>query len=167
MRTGTAPFSTHLPVRLHEQHLRYAPKGSFVILLLIFTVHVNMRQTGGIYRTTYGPEFYKSFSNFASSTKFTVPLNLGNDTLDIALDQAQAAYRYLNHDKIWAFECKKVAFLEFKTEIMTFDMLVGNEPGNYKATQRNLSNWGADAYVAQWQVSCLPMRRKESGFCSM
>ncbi|KAG8706435.1 hypothetical protein FRC08_001074 [Ceratobasidium sp. 394] len=88
--------------------------------------------TGGIYRTTYGPEFYKSFSNFAPSTKFTVTLNLGNDSLDIARDQARAAYKYLNHDKIWAFE-------------------LGNEPGNYKATQRNLSSWGADTYVKQWQ----------------
>ncbi|KAG9088534.1 hypothetical protein FRC06_001979 [Ceratobasidium sp. 370] len=61
-------------------------------------------ETGGIYRTTYGPEFYKSFSNFASSTKFTVTLNLGNDSLNIARDQAQAAYKYLDHDKIWAFE---------------------------------------------------------------
>ncbi|CUA73598.1 hypothetical protein RSOLAG22IIIB_10904 [Rhizoctonia solani] len=64
---------------------------------------------GGIYRTTYGVEYLKSFSTFAPSTKFTVTLNLGNDTL------------------------------------------VGNEPGNYKATQRNLSTWGADAYVKQWQ----------------
>ncbi|KAG8730950.1 hypothetical protein FRC12_019981, partial [Ceratobasidium sp. 428] len=50
----------------------------------------------------------------------------------IVRDQAQAAYRYLDHDKIWAFE-------------------LGNEPGNYKATQRNLSSWGADTYVNQWQ----------------
>ncbi|CAE6402806.1 unnamed protein product [Rhizoctonia solani] len=64
---------------------------------------------GGIYRTTYGVEYLKSFSMFAPSTKFTVTLNLGNDTL------------------------------------------VGNEPGNYKATQRNLSTWSADAYVKQWQ----------------
>ncbi|EUC55654.1 glycoside hydrolase family 79 protein [Rhizoctonia solani AG-3 Rhs1AP] len=61
---------------------------------------------GGIYRTTYGAEYFKSFSNFAPSTKFTVTLNLGNDTLGIALNQTKAAYRYLKADQIWAFECK-------------------------------------------------------------
>ncbi|CAE6428102.1 unnamed protein product [Rhizoctonia solani] len=89
---------------------------------------------GGIYRTTYGADYFKSFSNFARSTKFTVTLNLGNDTLSIARDQAKAAYRYLKPDQIWAFE-------------------LGNEPGNYKANQRNLSTWGADAYVKQWQIA--------------
>ncbi|CEL61683.1 hypothetical protein RSOLAG1IB_04433 [Rhizoctonia solani AG-1 IB] len=88
--------------------------------------------SGGIYRTTYGPDYFKSFSNFAPSTKFTVTLNLGNDTLGIAHDQVKAAYRYLKPDQIWALE-------------------LGNEPGNYKANQRDLSTWGADAYVKQWQ----------------
>ncbi|KAF8675664.1 hypothetical protein RHS04_06641 [Rhizoctonia solani] len=88
--------------------------------------------SGGIYRTTYGPDYFKSFSNFAPSTKFTITLNLGNNTLNIARDQAKAAYQYLKPDQIWAFE-------------------LGNEPGNYKETQRNLSIWGADAYVKQWQ----------------
>ncbi|ELU43710.1 hypothetical protein AG1IA_02261 [Rhizoctonia solani AG-1 IA] len=88
--------------------------------------------SGGIYRTTYGPDYFKSFSNFAPSTKFIITLNLGNNTLNIARNQAKAAYQYLKPDQIWAFE-------------------LGNEPGNYKETQRNLSTWGADAYVKQWQ----------------
>ncbi|GAB1518129.1 hypothetical protein RhiTH_001188 [Rhizoctonia solani] len=88
--------------------------------------------SGGIYRTTYGPDYFKSFSKFAPSTKFTITLNLGNNTLNIARNQAKAAYQYLKPDQIWAFE-------------------LGNEPGNYKETQRNLSTWGADAYVKQWQ----------------
>lgn len=54
-------------------------------------------------------------------------------------------------------------FLKLPIRTATFEALVGNEPGNYKATQRNLSTWGADAYVAQWQVRS--QRRKEMGLC--
>ncbi|KAJ1306966.1 hypothetical protein OPQ81_007946 [Rhizoctonia solani] len=107
---------------------------------------------GGIYRTTYGAEYFKSFSNFAPSTKFTVTLNLGNDTLSIAEDQAKSAYRYLKSDQIWAFECKYFSPVIALGFIATnISILVGNEPGNYKETQRNLSTWGADVYVKQWQ----------------
>ncbi|KAH8822707.1 hypothetical protein DL96DRAFT_1714151 [Flagelloscypha sp. PMI_526] len=88
-------------------------------------------ETGGIYRTTWGPDFYKSFKNFSPSTKFVIPLNFGNDSLEIALDQAKAAAKYVNAEKILAFE-------------------LGNEAGNYKATQRNLSTWNTDTYIAEW-----------------
>jgi hypothetical protein len=30
--------------------------------------------------------------------------------------------------------------------------VVGNEAGNYKATQRNLSTWNTDTYIAEWLV---------------
>lgn len=62
-------------------------------------------QTGGIYRTTYGPDFYQSFRNFPGDTKFVIPLNFGNNTLEIALDQANAAAKYVPHGKVLAFEC--------------------------------------------------------------
>ncbi|KAF7311470.1 Glycoside hydrolase family 79 protein [Mycena kentingensis (nom. inval.)] len=88
--------------------------------------------TGVIYRTTYGPAFYESFRAFPDGTRFTVPLNFGNDSLEIALEQARAAVRYVEGEKIFAFE-------------------LGNEAGNYKATQRNLSTWGPAAYVAEWK----------------
>jgi hypothetical protein len=29
---------------------------------------------------------------------------------------------------------------------------VGNEAGNYKATQRDLSTWGPAAYTVEWKV---------------
>jgi hypothetical protein len=34
-------------------------------------------------------------------------------------------------------------------------LVVGNEAGNYKATQRNLSTWGPAAYVVEWKVGYL------------
>ncbi|KAK7037976.1 hypothetical protein R3P38DRAFT_2903724 [Favolaschia claudopus] len=90
--------------------------------------------TGAIYRTTWGPEFYRSFDAFPKGTRFIVPLNFGNDSFEIAESQALAAVRYVEgwEDKIWGFE-------------------LGNEAGNYKATQRNLSTWGPAAYVAEWK----------------
>ncbi|KAJ7137661.1 hypothetical protein C8R44DRAFT_607044 [Mycena epipterygia] len=86
--------------------------------------------TGAIYRTTWGPAFYESFAAFPSGTRFTVPLNFGNDSLKIALDEAKAAVQF-------------VPVIHLCT--------VGNEAGNYKATQRNLSTWGPAAYVAEWK----------------
>ncbi|KAJ6597210.1 hypothetical protein DFH09DRAFT_904977 [Mycena vulgaris] len=90
--------------------------------------------TGAIYRTTWGPAFYESFAAFPPGTRFTVPLNFGNDSLAIARAEAEAAVRYVEdwEDRIFALE-------------------LGNEAGNYKATQRNLSTWGPAAYVAEWK----------------
>ncbi|KAJ7685454.1 hypothetical protein DFH06DRAFT_1264692 [Mycena polygramma] len=90
--------------------------------------------TGAIYRTTWGPAFYESFTAFPRGTRFTVPLNFGNDSFAIASAQAAAAVHYVDkrEERIFAFE-------------------LGNEAGNYKATQRNLSTWGPGAYVAEWK----------------
>ncbi|KAJ6525730.1 hypothetical protein B0H19DRAFT_589203 [Mycena capillaripes] len=90
--------------------------------------------TGAIYRTTWGPAFYQSFSAFPKGTRFTVPLNFGNDSFGIASEQAAAAVEYIHNreERIWAFE-------------------LGNEAGNYKATQRDLSTWGPAAYVVEWK----------------
>ncbi|KAJ7594707.1 hypothetical protein C8J56DRAFT_1012852 [Mycena floridula] len=95
---------------------------------------ISNNETGVIYRTSWGPDFYRGFSTFPEGTRFTIPLNFGNDTLDIALDQAKAAVKYVKNwkDKIFALE-------------------LGNEAGNYKATQRNLSTWGPAAYVTEWK----------------
>ncbi|KAJ7444823.1 hypothetical protein FB451DRAFT_1104514, partial [Mycena latifolia] len=90
--------------------------------------------TGAIYRTTWGPAFYESFASFPSGTRFTVPFNFGNDSLEIALAEATAAVR---HVKDW------------KERIFALEL--GNEAGNYKATQRNLSTWGPAAYVVEWK----------------
>ncbi|KAJ7343161.1 hypothetical protein DFH08DRAFT_702361 [Mycena albidolilacea] len=90
--------------------------------------------TGAIYRTTYGPDFYRSFGNFPEGTRVTVPLNFGNDSVEVARAQAAGAVRWVEGwaERVWAFE-------------------LGNEAGNYKATQRNLSTWGPAAYVAEWK----------------
>jgi hypothetical protein len=84
--------------------------------------------TGGVWRTTVGPEYYKSWSNFPKDTKFISTLNFGNESLDIATGLAVASLTY---------QPDKVAYFE-----------LGNEPTNYKQSRWNLST---EAYVKQWK----------------
>ncbi|KAK3062746.1 hypothetical protein LTS18_003443 [Coniosporium uncinatum] len=46
---------------------------------------------GGVYRTTVGPAYYQSWSNFPYGTKFVSTLNFGNNSLDVARDMAVAS----------------------------------------------------------------------------
>lgn len=84
--------------------------------------------SGGVYRTTVGPAYYESWSNFPNGTEFVSTLNFGNDSLDIATGLAAASVRY-QRDKISYFE-------------------LGNEPTNYPP-----SRWANSTrnYIAQWQ----------------
>ncbi|EME84041.1 glycoside hydrolase family 79 protein [Pseudocercospora fijiensis CIRAD86] len=83
---------------------------------------------GGVYRTTVGPDYYKSWSNFPEGTKFISTLNFGNDSLDIARDMAVASIKY-QPDLVKYFE-------------------LGNEPTNYDPDrwQNSTAN-----YVKQWK----------------
>ncbi|KAF1831612.1 hypothetical protein BDW02DRAFT_44515 [Decorospora gaudefroyi] len=83
---------------------------------------------GGVYRTTVGPGYYKSWSNFPSGTRFISTLNFGNESLEIARDLAVASVTY-QPDKVTFFE-------------------LGNEPTNY---DRNRWKYSTDAYVAEWK----------------
>lgn len=84
---------------------------------------------GGVYRTTVGPAYYQSWSNFPEGTKFISTLNFGNNSLDIARDLAVASVRYASNDSISAFE-------------------LGNEPTNYPSSRWKNST---EAYVQQWK----------------
>ncbi|KAL6708055.1 hypothetical protein ACN47E_003489 [Coniothyrium glycines] len=84
--------------------------------------------TGGVYRTTVGPNYYKSWDNFPEGTRFISTLNFGNESLEIAEGLAVASVKYQG-DKISYFE-------------------LGNEPTNYKKSRWNYST---AAYVAQWK----------------
>lgn len=84
--------------------------------------------TGGIYRTTVGPDYYKSWSNFPAGTKFVSTLNFQNNSYDIALDMALASVTYQRN---------KIAYFE-----------LGNEPTNYAYSRWNDSTI---AYVNQWK----------------
>ncbi|KAG9830229.1 glycoside hydrolase family 79 protein, partial [Aureobasidium melanogenum] len=84
---------------------------------------------GGVYRTTVGPAYYKSWSNFPEGTKFVSTLNFGNDSLDIARDLAVASVKYASNDSISFFE-------------------LGNEPTNYPSSRWKNST---EAYVQQWK----------------
>lgn len=83
---------------------------------------------GGVYRTTVGPAYYESWSNFPDNIKFVSTLNFGNDSLDIARDMAVASVRY-QQDRISYFE-------------------LGNEANNYPSERWDNST---EKYVQQWQ----------------
>lgn len=85
-------------------------------------------EDGGVYRTTVGPAYYESWSNFPENIKFVSTLNFGNDSLDIARDMAVASAQY-QADRILYFE-------------------LGNEPTNYPPERWDNST---EAYVQQWQ----------------
>ncbi|KAI4728507.1 hypothetical protein E4T49_03801 [Aureobasidium sp. EXF-10728] len=84
---------------------------------------------GGVYRTTVGPNYFKSWSNFPEGTKFVSTLNFGNDSLDIARDMAVASVKYASNDSISFFE-------------------LGNEPTNYPSSRWKNST---SAYIQQWK----------------
>jgi hypothetical protein len=83
---------------------------------------------GGVYRTTVGPAYYQSWSNFPPEIKFVSTLNFGNDSLQIAFDMARASEQY---------QSERISYFE-----------LGNEPTNYAS-----SRWkgNTDAYVSQWR----------------
>ncbi|KAF3031407.1 hypothetical protein E8E11_001366 [Didymella keratinophila] len=83
---------------------------------------------GGVWRTTVGPKYYKSWDNFPNGTEFISTLNFGNKSLEIAKGLAVASVTYQDD---------KVAYFE-----------LGNEPTNYEESRWNQST---DAYVRQWK----------------
>jgi hypothetical protein len=83
---------------------------------------------GGVWRTTVGPDYYKSWDNFPEGTEFVSTLNFGNESLEIAKGLAVASVTY---------QGDKVAYFE-----------LGNEPTNYEESRWNRST---DAYVRQWK----------------
>ncbi|KAI5362579.1 Putative glycoside hydrolase, family 5, glycoside hydrolase superfamily, beta-glucuronidase [Septoria linicola] len=85
-------------------------------------------EAGGVYRTTVGPAYYESWSNFPEGTDFVSTLNFGNESLDIARDMA-------------------VASIKYQPELVKYFEL-GNEPTNYDPDR--WANSTAN-YVKQWQ----------------
>lgn len=83
---------------------------------------------GGVWRTTVGPNYYKSWDNFPEGTEFISTVNFGNESLEIAKGLAVASVTYQGN---------KVAYFE-----------LGNEPTNYKESRWNRST---DAYVREWK----------------
>ncbi len=83
---------------------------------------------GGVYRTTVGPNYYKSWSHFPEGLKLVSTLNFGNDSLEIAKGLADASVKY---------QPGRVEYLE-----------LGNEPTNYPKSRWDDST---AAYVTQWK----------------
>ncbi|EJU02041.1 hypothetical protein DACRYDRAFT_22427 [Dacryopinax primogenitus] len=94
-------------------------------------IELDESSTGGIYRTTYGPGYFSTLSLLDNRTQFVFGLNFGNNSLDIALTEAQAAYAAIPASQLWALE-------------------LGNEPDQYNAEQRDLSTWNAQTYTEEW-----------------
>ena len=53
-----------------------------------------------------GPAFFESLAVFPSSSRFVVDVNLGNNSVEIAQNQIQAAIKYLGWDRIYSLERK-------------------------------------------------------------
>ncbi|KAI0690173.1 hypothetical protein BC835DRAFT_1417993 [Cytidiella melzeri] len=87
-------------------------------------------ETGGIYRTTFGPELYESLLVFPNSSQFVVTINMGNDTISIAQNEIAAAMQHIGMDRIRAFE-------------------LGNEADHYAGGSRP-SGWASSDYTAQF-----------------
>lgn len=85
-------------------------------------------EDGGVYRTTVGPAYYESWSNFPNGTQFISTLNFGNDSLDIARNMAVASVKY---------QASQIAYFE-----------LGNEPTNYDPSRWDNSTVN---YISQWQ----------------
>ncbi|EIM91232.1 uncharacterized protein STEHIDRAFT_48573 [Stereum hirsutum FP-91666 SS1] len=83
-----------------------------------------------IFRTTYGPGFYKYLSVFPNTTKFVLSVNLGNDTISIARNQLAAGIENIGWDRLRALE-------------------LGNEPDHYPSGSRP-SGWNSADYTAQF-----------------
>ncbi|KAH8112653.1 hypothetical protein DFH11DRAFT_1784002 [Phellopilus nigrolimitatus] len=86
--------------------------------------------SGGIFRSTFGPAFYESLSIFPNTTRFVVNVNLGNNSVDIAQAEIEAAIKYLGWDRIYSLE-------------------LGNEPDHYAGGSRP-ANWSSSDYVQQF-----------------
>ncbi|KAF8588092.1 glycoside hydrolase family 79 protein [Ramaria rubella] len=93
-------------------------------------LELDLSLTGGIYRSTYGPQFFESYAIFPESTRFIVDVNLGNNSIDIAQTEIQAAIDNLGWDRIYSIE-------------------LGNEPDQYAGSSRP-SGWTSADYTAQF-----------------
>ncbi|KAJ3541583.1 hypothetical protein NM208_g4537 [Fusarium decemcellulare] len=87
-----------------------------------------MGPNGEVYRTTVGPAYYESWSNFPDGVSFISTLNFGNNSLDIARDLAVASAKY---------QGARVKYFE-----------LGNEPNHFP---RSRWNYETEKYVAQWK----------------
>ncbi|KDQ57014.1 glycoside hydrolase family 79 protein [Jaapia argillacea MUCL 33604] len=85
---------------------------------------------GGIYRTVFGPAYYESFAVFPNTSRYVIDVNLGNNTIQYARDEIQAAIDYIGWDKIYALE-------------------LGNEADQYPPGSRP-STWASSDYTAQF-----------------
>ncbi|KAK7691054.1 hypothetical protein QCA50_006157 [Cerrena zonata] len=86
--------------------------------------------SGGIFRTTFGPAWYESLGVFPDSSPIVVTVNLGNNTIELARDEIQAAIEHIGLDRIRAFE-------------------LGNEPDHYPGGSRP-RGWSEADYTAQY-----------------
>ncbi|CDO69226.1 Glycoside Hydrolase Family 79 protein [Trametes cinnabarina] len=60
--------------------------------------------TGGIYNTTFGPAFFEFLDVFPKSTRVLWSVNLRNNTIGFAQAGIKAAIKYIDWDRLFAFE---------------------------------------------------------------
>ncbi|KAF8509442.1 hypothetical protein JB92DRAFT_514731 [Gautieria morchelliformis] len=93
-------------------------------------LELDLSSSGGIFRTTYGPQFFESYATFPETSLVVVDVNLGNSSIDIARTEIQAAVDHLGWDRIYSIE-------------------LGNEPDQYPGGIRP-SNWSSLDYTTQF-----------------
>lgn len=87
-----------------------------------------MGPDGEIYRTTVGPAYYESWSNFPDEVKFVSTLNFANNSLEIAEGLASASAKY---------QADNIAYFE-----------LGNEPNHFPEERWD---YETSQYVNQWK----------------
>lgn len=93
-------------------------------------IRTTNNDTGAVYRTTVGPNYFRSWSNLPNGTQVVSTLNLGNQSYEIARDLAIGSVKYAETGRILAFE-------------------LGNEPNSY--WEPTGPNAGTTGYVAEWK----------------
>ncbi|KAI0667963.1 hypothetical protein C8Q78DRAFT_1051225 [Trametes maxima] len=86
--------------------------------------------TGGIYKTTFGPEFFEFLGTFPNSSRVLWSVNLGNNTIGFAQAGIKAAIQHIGWDRLLAFE-------------------LGNEADHYGGGSRP-RGWSSADYTAQF-----------------
>ncbi|TFK50028.1 hypothetical protein OE88DRAFT_1632314 [Heliocybe sulcata] len=119
-RTGVGPDIR--PGGITVDSTQFSPNAS--------ALELDESSSGGIWKTTYGPAYYESLAVFPNSSKIVIDVNLGNNTVQFARDEIQAAVKYVGWDRIRALE-------------------LGNEPDHFAGGSRP-STWASSDYTAQF-----------------
>ncbi|KAH7102030.1 hypothetical protein BKA62DRAFT_617976 [Auriculariales sp. MPI-PUGE-AT-0066] len=88
-------------------------------------------QSGGIYKTVFGPSYFEGLDVFGNSSRITFSVNLGNNTIGFAQAGAKAAVEKIGWKRLYALE-------------------LGNEADHYSWGSSRPSTWASPDYTSQF-----------------